>query len=293
MRSRVLSALGLLAGAFILASGIAYGASGPTGGTFALQGAKAKVQAMLTVVPERDPLAMRLDLWESLPGSPRPLRTFEPTLMKDMHLIAVSDDFGTFLHVHPVLGQDGHFRVALHVPRPAVYHLYADADPKGIGQQVVRFDVPIGGGTRPRSPDLAPSANSVTVGPYAVSLSSTTLESGHETMLVAHIRMHGTPARDLHPYLGAMAHAVFVNESDLSYVHTHAASLDTMGQMQMRGASSMGAMTKDASPLAASAHVAPDMMLHAEVHEPGTYKLWLQFRGGSQLYVAPFVLHAR
>ena len=36
----------------------------------------------------------------------------------------------------------------------------------------------------------------------------------------------------------------------------------------------------------------PDMMLHVELREAGTYKLWLQFRGGSQLYVAPFVVTA-
>jgi hypothetical protein len=34
------------------------------------------------------------------------------------------------------------------------------------------------------------------------------------------------------------------------------------------------------------------MVLHVSVKEPGTYKLWLQFRGGSQLYIAPFVLVA-
>jgi len=34
------------------------------------------------------------------------------------------------------------------------------------------------------------------------------------------------------------------------------------------------------------------MVLHVAVKEPGLYKMWLQFRGGKQLYVAPFVLRA-
>jgi hypothetical protein len=36
----------------------------------------------------------------------------------------------------------------------------------------------------------------------------------------------------------------------------------------------------------------PNMMLHVSVREPGTYKLWLQFRGGDQLYIAPFIMTA-
>jgi hypothetical protein len=36
-----------------------------------------------------------------------------------------------------------------------------------------------------------------------------------------------------------------------------------------------------------------DMMIDVELHEPGTYKLWLQLRGGGQLYIAPFVLTAQ
>jgi hypothetical protein len=31
-------------------------------------------------------------------------------------------------------------------------------------------------------------------------------------------------------------------------------------------------------------------MLHLALHEPGSYKLWLQFRGGTQLYIAEFTI---
>jgi hypothetical protein len=33
-----------------------------------------------------------------------------------------------------------------------------------------------------------------------------------------------------------------------------------------------------------------EMMLHLALREPGSYKLWLQFRGGTQLYVAEFTI---
>ena len=35
-----------------------------------------------------------------------------------------------------------------------------------------------------------------------------------------------------------------------------------------------------------------EMMLHVAIREAGMYKLWLQFRGGSQVYVAEFSITA-
>jgi hypothetical protein len=44
--------------------------------------------------------------------------------------------------------------------------------------------------------------------------------------------------------------------------------------------------------LAPDAKVDPSMTLHVDALAAGTYKLWLQFRGGDRLYVAPFVVRA-
>ena len=55
---------------------------------------------------------------------------------------ATDSAFSTFLHEHPgKAGPDGQFRVAMTFPKPGVYHVFADAMPTGLGQQVVRFDV--------------------------------------------------------------------------------------------------------------------------------------------------------
>jgi hypothetical protein len=280
--------------AFTFTCGIGLVHAGPNvlRGTFALQGGTPRVQATLDAVPDRDPRATRLDLWESTPGSTRPLRAYDTGMTKKLHLIAVSDDLTTFLHEHPAPGADGHFRLNLRVPKPALYHLYADAEPHGYGQQVFRFDLPIGAAARPVPRRLAATPASMTVGPYTVSFDSLMLDTGHRTTLVAHVRKQSAPAQDLHPYLGAMAHAVFVNARDLTYVHTHPMELSAMAKMQSMPSNGMGAMESEPA-LAPGAKVAPDMMLHVTAREPGTYKLWLQFRGGSQLYVAPFVLHTR
>ena len=85
-----------------------------------------------------------------------------------------------------------------------------------------------------------------------------------------------------------MAHAVFLNTRDLSYVHTHPMALGAMTHMRSMSSTEMDALMEH-EPFT---RVAPDMMLHVTVHEPGTYKLWFQFQGASRLYVVPFLLHA-
>jgi hypothetical protein len=50
----------------------------------------------------------------------------------------------------------------------------------------------------------------------------------------------------------------------------------------------MGAMPV----LSETATSSPDMQLHLTLRERGIYKMWIQFRGGDALYVAPFVVTA-
>lgn len=50
---------------------------------------------------------------------------------------------------------------------------------------------------------------------------------------------------------------------------------------------------KDALAIADTARTPPDYELHIDPQTPGRYRLWLQFRGGKTLYVAPFVIEVR
>jgi hypothetical protein len=206
-------------------------------------------------------------------------------MTKKLHMIVISDDFtsSSFRHVHPVLGNDGHFTIDLSVPAQGRYLIYADGVPHGLGQQVFLFDVPFGSNAR-ATPNLARTPKTVAAGPYTVSLSSLKLDAGQTTMLVAKIEKDGKPATDVQPYLGAAVHAVFIGASDDSYTHVHPMAGTDMSSMSM----DMGAM-KD---LPDSVKVDPAMMLHVAAPKAGVYKLWLQFRAGGQLYVAPFVLTA-
>jgi hypothetical protein len=276
--------IALTASAALLTLAVAAASVEMVPGVFALQGGTATTKGYLSARQiGSDPLARHIDTWLTPLDSAVPIRQYDVDMTKKLHMIVVSDDFRTFLHIHPALQPDGHFILDQTLPAAALYHVYADSTPAGHTKQVFRFDVDAGGAPPAAARDLSERALARAVGPYVVRLVTGVLRAGTENYVAIHVTERGAPARNLHPYLGALAHAVFLDAADLSYVHAHPMPMgakEPMNPEQMR-------------PLPSSAISAPDMMLHVALSEPGTYKLWLQFRGGSQLYVAPFVLVAR
>lgn len=205
------------------------------------------------------------------------VRSFDVDMQKRMHLIVVSDDLSEFMHIHPTLDSAGTFRITTTFPHPGFYHLYADAEPAGFGHAVFRFDVPVGV-ARPSTSSprrLSPIA-AATLGDYVIRLSTDQVKARVDTPLLISIMKDGEPASDLHPYLGAYAHIVAIGTADLSYTHIHAMDMDAMGG---------GGMPADAT-------VPATMDVHLTLPHAGTYKVWVQFIGGSKLYVAPFVVKA-
>jgi hypothetical protein len=260
-------------------------------GIFAAANATPRAAATL-IVDYAGPLEAKLDLWETAHGSS--IRSYDFDMTKRLHMIVISEDFRSFQHVHPALGADGHFTIDLRVPKPGRYDVYADSDPAGLGNQVFRFPVSFGRVT-PATPDLSATGNSADAGPYTVVLGATTLHAGAMTTLNVRITKNGAPADDLHPYLGAAAHAVFIDAATLDYIHVHPLSqgtnaIDAMGEMNMPGmhqaSTAMPALPDDAKGPAS-------FVLHVSAVTAGRYKLWLQFRGSNGLYVASFVLGAK
>jgi hypothetical protein len=277
-----------------LCSTTAAPAQTPFAGIFALQGGTPRTAAYL-VAPQigKNPLYRRLDTWMTPVGSSTAIRSYQIDMTKYLHMIAISDDFRTFLHIHPMLGADGHFLLDQAFPTPALYHIYIDAHPADFGQQVFRFDVDLEGLQGLPKRDLSQTSTVTAAGPYTVSISSNSLSTQNESRVVVHILKNGTPASDLHPYLGALAHAVFINANDLSYVHAHPIPLPASGAYAGSIITTNSGEETMPPPLPSSMVSSPNMLLHVALREAGTYKLWLQFRGGSQLYIAPFVLTAR
>ena len=251
--------------------------SAPVTGSFALLGGTPKVTAQMAV--RQNGGKTSLDVYELQSGSNTPVVKYDSDMTKLMHMIVISDDFSTFMHVHPAFNaKTGHFTIALPLDPTREYIVYTDTDPAGAGQQVFRFllpaqrtapvSVPAGQPTNNPIAATTPSPAIMTAGPYKVAMRTTFLANAMQ-MLPLSIQRNGKPATDLQPYLGAAAHAVFINTSDLSYVHVHPM---VHGKMGIAG---------------------PNMTVHVPPLPVGTYRLWLQFEGGSKLYTVPLTIAVR
>jgi hypothetical protein len=282
-----LAALAGSAAAWLPAQARASGDVAIYAGIFALSGKKPKARAKLFVRSRSATGVTLLFTFNGLDG--KQLSRFDVAMTKRMHVIVISDDFRTFEHLHAEPNAEGLFSVAATLSaQGGGCQIYADTVPHGLGQQVFRFPVAFGS-AKAAAPDLTPTPRTVRAGPYAVTLGSLTLNAGSSTLLSVHIAKHGTPATDLHPYLGGAAHAVFINAKTLAYTHVHPEAAPMA--MAMPGAD-MPMDMGDPAELAPNAKVDPAMVLHVVAPVPGRYKLWLQFRGGDALYVSPFVLTA-
>jgi hypothetical protein len=251
-----------------------------------LQGYQAQTEGFLKATAVAgNPLEQRLDVWMTKPASTVPIKGYQVEMTKKLHMIIVSDDFKTFLHVHPNLEPSGHFVLTQQFPAPGTYLVYADTLPENMNHQVFRFKLDVGHASPPSARNLPNTGMGVQAGPYEVDLSTVRVHTHRMEMVDIQVLENGQPAKDLHPYLGAPAHAVFLNTKDLSYVHVHPMPA---GQMNMQMD-----MSKPMPELPDGAPVSADMMLHIALWEPGTYKMWLQFRGaGDKLYVAEFTILA-
>ncbi len=247
-------------------------------GTFALQEGVARTAGYLNPAPAARSNAWKLDFWMTPKNGGAPIRAYDLDMTKLLHVIIVSDDFKTFIHVHPKLLSNGHFALDQTLPHPGMYYIYADGQPSGIGHQVFRFDFQAGKTSRTAPRDLSERSAVAHVDGYSVTLSRLSLRSGSLAHIVVRIAKGGKPATDVHPYLGQLAHAIFLDADDLTYVHVHPVPLGSRASVIV--------YSND------EAAMSPNMLLDVTVSEPGTYKLWFQFHGGRSLHVASFVLTA-
>ena len=287
--SQLSHALTALLGLVVLIIAGAAEASTVIQGQNALAGTEAKITGTLTAMPAGQPTDLKLEVRLNQNGQAKPITKYDSDLGKAMHVIAISEDFSVFIHHHVDHVIDGNGQVRIRFPKPALYHIYVDAMPHGLGQQVLRFDLPVGDAPAAPPLKLEPGLLSAESGPFQVTFDSLDLVAGEPSMLTLHIAENGKPAKDLKPFLGVGAHVVLIAADGLDYVHVHPMAAGAMGAMGGHEHDMPGmAMAHDPPPAA----ISPDMMLHVAVPKPGLYKLWVQFDGGRTLYTLPFVAAA-
>jgi len=250
-------------------------ASSAQHGAFALPDGRAQVRAELTVQPN-GAAANRLDIAQYAPDSQAPIADYRADQTKLMHVILVRDDFAGFQHVHPRFA-NGHFTVDVTLDAGHRYYAYSDSLPARYPQQVFRFVLQAGAPPHTVNTSVSVGHSRIAAGPYDVALSTVHLRAGRATSVPVRITRNGRIASDVHPYLGAAAHAVFIDTQSLAYVHVHPMTSDDMHDRD-------DAALKDTDTLRG------EMTLMVPPLKAGLYKMWLQFRGGAGLYAAPFTL---
>lgn len=250
-------AAGLLA---VGAAGVVLGAATdatPPGGDDAPSGAPLRIVADTTTLAAGVPTTWRFRIADT---DGKSVRDFEREQTKLVHLIVVGHDLDGFQHLHPTVAADGGQSVALTLPRPGHYRAIADFVTDG-ERQVVTTDLRVPGTATP-APLPKPSTVARTSDGYTVALRGPAVLSagaGHELSFA--VRRDGAPVRDLQPYLGAYGHLVALRAGDLAYTHVH-----PMGEDRATGTVTFAATFAD----------------------PGTYRLFLQFRAGGRVHTAAF-----
>jgi len=217
-----------------------------------------------------------------------PIARYDREHTKLLHFVLIRDDFREYLHVHPVL-RSASFTTSVALAQNHRYYAYADASPHGIGQQVFRFTLQ---GDAPQGrlhTLLSASAAATQAGPYTVALSQTRPRADQPLLLRARILRNGRPANDVREYLGAAAHVVIIDTSNLNYIHVHPEN-QAHSAMIMQGMSMHSMHDQDLRP---SSFVSPHLALHVPSLQRHAYKLFFEFRGGTTVYTAPFTLIAR
>jgi hypothetical protein len=140
-----------------------------------------------------------------------PVRDFEVTHEKRMHLIVVRRDGRGFQHLHPTLGADGTWSVPITLPDAGAYRVFADFQRDGRASTLAS-DLTVDGEAT-YAPLPAPSSRDETDG-YTVNMDA------HGSTLGFAITRGGKPVRT-EPYLGAGGHLVALREGDLAFLHVH------------------------------------------------------------------------
>jgi len=178
------------------------------------------------------------------------VREFDVEQARRMHLILVRRDLRRYQHLHPVQGDDGAWSVDLTLPDAGVYRAFADFRTHG-EQHTLGTDLFVPGAFEPL--DLPAASEQARTAGYDVALHE------HDGELSFAVSRDGQAVDDLQPYLGARGHLVILREGDLAYTHVHPND-GTTGEIAF----------------------------HTGAIEPGTYRLFLQFRHANTVHTAAF-----
>ncbi|HMI34745.1 MAG TPA: hypothetical protein VK499_11600 [Propionibacteriaceae bacterium] len=176
-----------------------------------------------------------------------------------MHLIAFRRDLTGYQHVTPQQGEGTSWWGILNLT-PGPWHVILHFESKALGREIaLATDFTTSGPYRPEP--LPPSADQVQIRDLTVTRTGDLTTSADSGTAIT-VTDHGQPVTDLQPAHGEMGHSVLIRPADLGYLHMHSNSTGTGPRLDFLGA----------------------------VSDRSTYRLFVEFYRGNELYLAPFTV---
>lgn len=201
-----------------------------------------------------------------------------------VHLILAREDLGALVHRHPKVGADGTIRQELTLSAGR-WRLVADAYPDLGASTIQNFqlteDLEVGGARTP-SRRLGAFEPVQTVDGVRFAMEDPgRLRALKPEFVEVDVRgRDGRPA-EFGPYFGAIAHAIFFREGDLTYFHTHVCG-------------EVAECTTGVSGKAAGDDVRPGRLnVGMVLPSPGTWRLFLQVRVDGRVITVPYTLRVQ
>ncbi len=204
-----------------------------------------------------------------------------------VHLIIVRDDLKYIIHEHPPPGPDGQLRQTVTFPAPGPYRVLVDAYPDvpGVAPNFQLFGtVHVTGAYHP-SP-LPPFKPDLDVDGYHFAMQGNPGVHALQASFV-HVTVTGPDGRPVKfvPWFGALAHAIFFHQGSLDYFHTHICAPSAPNCGSLPGVPATRISGQSTAP--------GKLTIGVLLAVPGTWRLFVQMKQGSQVVTAPYTLKVR
>jgi hypothetical protein len=176
-----------------------------------------------------------------------------------MHLIAFRRDLTGYQHITAQQGEGTSWWGILNLSS-GPWHVIIHFQSKPLGREIaLATDFTVSGSYRPEP--LPPAADQVQIKGLTVTRTGEVNTSADSSSAIT-VTDDGQPVTDLQPAHGEMGHSVLIRPADLGYLHMHSNSTGTGPRLDFLGA----------------------------VPDQGSYRLFVEFYRGDELYLAPFTV---
>lgn len=148
---------------------------------------------------------------------------------KKIHLIIVDESLTWFHHIHTLEQADGNYTAIETFPYSGKYFLYIDFKVSDLPGTVNKKEIEVAGNVAIK-PDTASKKLVSKVDGYTIKLENgNNIKSNEQQLLNFTIEkdLKMISAKNIQPYLGAIAHIVLISKADKEFLHIHPSSTET------------------------------------------------------------------